>query len=182
MRAFLCFFLFSLVARGADFQSHELSPNFKFDYNDSSWQIMPQRVENTSAQQIDKSMAQQTLVTLQRKQPDEKYHARFHVVTDSLEKFTDTKTPQLVQYQKHTVDFLKSQRFQILSVEPVTLPKVKETAVEIIANQRDFGLKFRQVLFIHGGKAYILTATTRTEKFDDYKPELKTIFDSFEFN
>ena len=182
MRNLVCFFLFSLTAWGATYQSQELSPNFKFDYPESTWEVMPQRVEKNSAQQIDKSMAQQTLVTLQRKLPDEKYHARFHVVTDSLDKFKDTRTSQLIQYQKHTVDFLKSQRFQILSVEPVNLPKVRDIAVEIIANQRDFGLKFRQVLFIHGDKAYILTGTTRTEKFDDYKPELKTIFDSFEFN
>lgn len=182
MRTFIYFFLFSFMAWGANYQSQSLSPNFKFDYNDSNWEVMPQRVEKSTAQQIDQNMAQQTLVTVQRKQPDEKYHARFHVVTDNLDKFKDAKVPQLVQYQKHTVDFLKSQRFQILAVEPVTLPKIKETAVEIIANQRDFGLKFRQVIFLRGDKAYILTATTRTEKFDDYKPELKTIFDSFEFN
>jgi hypothetical protein len=87
----------------------------------------------------------------------------------------------VVQYQKYTVDFLKSQRFQILSVEPVQLPKVNETAVEILANQRDFGLKFKQVIFVYEGKAYILTATTRTEKFDDYKNDIKKFFDTFEF-
>ncbi|MBM4303870.1 MAG: hypothetical protein FJ112_06040 [Deltaproteobacteria bacterium] len=181
MRSFFALFIFSAVAFGATYQSSELAPNFKFDYSEESWEVIPPRLEKTDAQAIDKSMAQQTLVTVQRKQPDEKYHARFHVVTDSLEKFKDTKVPQIVQYQKHTVDFLKSQRFQILSAEPTTLPQVKETAVEIIANQRDFGLKFKQVIFIHQGKAYILTATTRTEKFDAYKPELKVIFDSFHF-
>jgi len=181
MPIFAWIFLSSVVAFGATFQSQQQSPHFKFDYNEGNWELMPQRSEKDGAQQIDKNMAQQTLVTIQKKQPDEKYHARFHVVTDSLDKFKEPKTPPLVQYQKHTVDFLKSQRFQILSVEPITLSKVKEMAVEIIANQRDFGLKFKEVIFIKDNKAYILTATTRTEKFDEYKSDIKMIFDSFEF-
>jgi hypothetical protein len=181
MRSLFALFLFSFCAFGTTYQSSQFFPNFKFDYSEGNWEVVPPRVEKSDAQAIDKSMAQQTLVTVQRKQPDEKYHARFHVVTDSLEKFKDSKVPQIIQYQKHTVDFLKSQRFQILSVEPTTLPQVKETAVEIIANQRDFGLKFKQVVFIHQGKAYILTATTRTEKFDSYKSELTVIFNTFQF-
>ena len=181
MRIILSLVLFSLSSWGNTFQSSQLSPNFKFDYNDVNWEMVPPRIEKGEAQQVDKTMAQQTLVTIQRKTADEKYRARFHVVTDSLEKFKDPKIPQIVQYQKHSVEFLKSQRFQMLSVEPVTLPKVKETAVEIIANQRDFGLKFKQVIFIHEGKAYLLTATTRTEKFDTYKNEISAMFDSFQF-
>ncbi|MFM8315060.1 MAG: PsbP-related protein [Deltaproteobacteria bacterium] len=179
MRLLFVLNLLSVALYGTSFESPVY--NFKFDYNDSLWEVVPSRTEKTDAQQIDKSMAQQTLATVQRKQPDEKYHARFHVVSDSLEKFKDSKVPQLVQYQKHTVDFLKSQRFMILSQEPVQLPLVKETAVEILANQRDFGLKFKQVIFIHEGRVYILTATTRTEKFDDYKSEIKAMFDSFQF-
>jgi dihydroxyacetone kinase-like predicted kinase len=177
----ISFFLSFLTAVvfGATYQSP--NQNLKFDYDETQWEVMPERVEKNEAQQVDKKMAQQTLVAVQRKQPDEKYHARFHVVTDSLEKFKDTKIPMVVQYQKYTVDFLKSQRFQILSVEPVQLPKVNETAVEILANQRDFGLKFKQVIFVYEGKAYILTATTRTEKFDDYKNDIKKFFDTFEF-
>ncbi|NBY21271.1 hypothetical protein EBQ74_13790 [bacterium] len=58
---------------------------------------------------------------------------------------------------------------------------MKENAFEVTANQRDFGLKFKQVAFVHEGKAYILTATARTEKFDSYKNDIKTIFDSFQF-
>jgi hypothetical protein len=177
-------FLFSFVfvtstLFGATYQAP--GQNFKLDYNESLWEVIPARVEKNDAQAIDKSMAQQTLVTLQKKVSDEKYHARFHVVTDTLEKFKDTQLPQIVQYQKHTVEFLKGQRFQILSVEPISLPNVKEMAVEIIANQRDFGLKFKQVIVLYEGKAYILTATTRTEKFDDYKSELNGMFNSFQF-
>lgn len=168
---------------GAIFQSSNQAPtpNFKFEYPEANWELLPSRTEKTEAQLVDKNMAQQTLVTIQRKQSDEKYHARFHVVADSLEKFKDSKTPLIAQYQKHTVDFLKSQRFQILSVEPVQLPYIKESTVEIVANQRDFGLKFKQVIFVYEGKAYILTATTRTEKFNDYRNEIKPIFDTFQF-
>ncbi len=168
---------------GATFESIAKSkePHIKFNYPDAEWEVLPPRVEKEAAQQVDKSMAQQTLVVIQRKQADEKYHARFHVVTDSLEKFNDPKVPVIVQYQKHVVDFLKNQRCMILSNEPIQLPNVKENAFEVTANQRDFGLKFKQVAFVHEGKAYILTATARTEKFDSYKNDIKTIFDSFQF-
>lgn len=179
MRIYCLLSLMSLGLFGATFQSS--SENFKFNYNDSNWEVVALRFEKNGAEDIDKSMAQQTVATIHRIQADDKYHARFHVVTDSIAKFTDTKTPVVSQYQKYTVEFLKSQRFQIFSVEPIQLPNVKETAFEIIANQRDFGLKFKQVIFVHSGKAYILTATTRTEKYDAYKNELKVIFDSFEF-
>lgn len=168
---------------GATYESSNRSstPQIKFSYPEADWEVLPNRAETEGAQQVDKTMAQQTLVVVQKKQPDDKYRARFHVVTDSLDKFKEGKVPLIVQYQKYTVDFLKSQRCLILSTEPIQLPHVKDTAVEVVANQRDFGLKFKQVIFIHDGKAYLLTATTRTQKFDDYKKEINQFFETFQF-
>jgi hypothetical protein len=78
---------------------------------------------------------------------------------------------------------MKSQRFHILSSGPKVLAKLGLPAFEIVANQRDFGLTFRQVVFLWeaAGKpeAYLVTATTRTNKFDEYKKDLDGLFDSF---
>lgn len=183
MRPVFFLIFFASAVFGATFETANKAPepNIKFTYPEAHWEVLPPRTEKEAAQQVDKNMAQQTLVVIQRKQADEKYHARFHVVTDSVEKFKNTKLPLIVQYQNYVVDFLKNQRCMILSNEPIQLPLVKETAIEVMANQRDFGLKFKQVAFIHEGRAFILTATARTEKFDNYKEDIKAIFDSFQF-
>ena len=77
---------------------------------------------------------------------------------------------------------MKSQRFRILSSELVRLPGVKTPGIEIVADQRDFGLTFRQVIFLKDGQAYLLTAAARSKSYRNYQPELDKIFNSFSFN
>lgn len=172
--------LVSSLSQAAHFKTQE-SP-FQFQFDDSNWELLPTRAETKAAAEVDQKMAEATLVNLQRKQADDKYRARFSVVSDSLEKFKDGKISPLVQYQKHAVDFLKSQRFQILSTENIKLGKMQLPAVEVVASQRDFGLKFKQVIFVKEDRAFLLTLATRIEKFDSTLTEVKSIFDSFDFN
>lgn len=151
----------------------------EFDYDDSQWEIVPNGGNARPLEAVDKTMAERTLVTVQRKLADDKYRARFSVVVDPAEKFTGNESERLVAYQKHAVDFLTGQRFHILSTQKTTLPNVKSPAVEIMANQRDFGLMFRQVAVLVGKEAYLLTAAARTKKFPDYQAEIAKMFSSF---
>ncbi len=153
--------------------------NIHFDYDDTTWELKETPVK-PQAEEVDKSMAQKTIVNLQKKLSDEKYHSRFSIVLDDASKVKKTSAGIYKDYQKHTVEFLKSQRFDVISVKEVKLPKVAEPAFEVMANQRDFGLLFRQVVFLKGDTAYLLTAATRTKKYEDYAKELDKIFDSVE--
>ncbi len=182
MNFFLLFPLFLLSAANAAVHTNN-DRHFSFDYDEAKWEVVPDKAgdKKQSGQDVDRAMAQKTLVTVQRKDADDKYHARFSVVTDSLSGFKGSAVEQLVAYRKHALDFLKSQRFHILTTEERKLPLVPETAFEVTANQRDFGLTFRQVVFLHGNQAYLLTAATRTAKFEEYGKELQKVFDSFKF-
>jgi hypothetical protein len=174
------FLLLITLANAQTFTNAER--HFSFDYDESKWEVVPEKPEEKKrGADVDQAMAQKTLVTIQRKDADDKYHARFSVVTDSITKYKGTPVEQLVEYRKHALEFLKSQRFHILTTDERKLPGVTEPAFEVTANQRDFGLTFRQVVFIHGTEAYLLTAATRTAKFDEYGKELKTVFDTFKF-
>ena len=170
--------------RGADGATYR-NPNqgFSFEYDEKNWTLVDvDSKASSTAQDVDKAMAQRTLVSVQHNQADEKYRSRFSVVIDNLDNFKGSPAEQLLLYQTHALNFLKSQRFQILGTTRTTLPKLSEPAFEILANQRDFGLTFRQVIFIHGGLAYLLTVAARTARFDSSKPEMKPLFDSFSFN
>ena len=156
---------------------------FQVDYDDSSWEIVVEDAKAKSrADDNDKAVAQRTLVTLQRRVADDKYHARFSVVVDSLAKFPGVPAERLVKYRKHAVDFLKGQRFHLFETHDYTLPKIGTLGFETLASQRDFGLMFKQVVFLRSEEAFLLTAATRTDKFDGYKPELTKLFDSFRFS
>lgn len=155
--------------------------NIRFDYDDATWELKETPVK-AQAEEVDKNMAQKTIVNLQMRQADEKYHSRFSIVSDDASKIKKTKEGIFKDYQKHTVEFLKSQRFDILSIKEAKLAKVAEPAFEIMANQRDFGLLFRQVVFLKGETAYLLTAATRTKKYETYAKELDKIFDSVEIS
>ena len=156
--------------------------NFVFQYDESRWEIIaPTERQTRGGEPVDRAMASMTLVNLQRKQPDDKYHARFSVVVDSTKKFSGGVEEQFTAYQKHATEFLKNQRFHILSTAPKRLPKLGPPAFEIVANQRDFGLKFRQIIFLKEGEAHLLTAAARTAKFVDYEKEIQGFFDSFQF-
>jgi hypothetical protein len=178
------FFLFGVgtallgrLAVGAAYTSP--SGGFSLDYDEANWEVV--KGPTAAKQDVDEKMAERTLVTLQRKNADEKYRTRFSVVEDDASHYTQPGLERLVAYNQHAVDFLKSQRFRILSTAPRTLPKVGEPGVETVANQRDFGLTFRQVVFLRGKNAYLLTAATRTNRFETYGKEIQALFESFHF-
>jgi len=154
---------------------------YYFEYDEAQWELVT-GAKVPATQDVDKAMEGRTLTTLQRKEADEKYRARISVVVDDPIKATKGKS-DLAAYAKHAMEFMKSQRFDIQSSEPKILPRLGTPAFEIVANQRDFGLSFRQVVFLWetGGKkqAYLLTAATRTNKYDAYKAELDKVFNSF---
>lgn len=171
--------LLSLSARAAHFGTPESA--FQFDYDDAKWEVVAPA--KTATLDVDKSMEGKTLVTLQRKEADEKYRARFSVVVDDPSKLSGSAKTELAGYAKHAVEFMREQRFHVLSTDAKILPRLGAPTYEIVANQRDFGLSFRQVVFFWDktGKreAYLLTAATRTNKYDAYKAELDQLFNSF---
>lgn len=175
---YLLICLFSVSALGARY--HRPHYGFFFEYDESKWELVPDPKETSQAPEVDKKMAEKTLVTVQRKQADEKYHARFSVVVDNKELSSKGTTP-LAAYHKHALDFLKSQRFHVVSSEEKKLRNVDSPAIEIIANQRDFGLTFRQVIFLRDKEAYLLTVATRTKSYDSLRAETNRFFDSFTF-
>jgi hypothetical protein len=155
----------------------QLQPSFRLTYDEKNWEAVSSTKDSKipPKETVDQVMAEKTLTVLQRKNSDDKYRARVSVVMDPLKK----EEASLAAYQKHAVDFMKSQRFTILSQEPKKLPHISESAMEITANQRDFGLTFRQIIFVKGENAYLLTATTRTDKFASYEKEIEEILSSF---
>lgn len=159
--------------------------SFSFAFDDKTWEIVV-APGAAGAQDVDRAMAERTVATLQRRNADEKYRARFSVVVDDPTRIKEKGATPLEAYARHALEFLKNQRFHVLSSGPKKLPKVSDGGYEIVAHQRDFGLTFRQQIFLHksGSKteAYLLTAATRTNKFDGYKGELDSLFDSFTFS
>ncbi len=153
--------------------------NIRFDYDEATWEIKDAATK-PQGEEVDKNMAQKTIVNLQRKISDERYHSRFSLVLDDASKIKKTAPTLFESYQKHAVEFMKSQRFDVISTKEVKLPKIKEPAFEIRANQRDFGLLFRQIVFLKGDTAYLLTAATRTLKYEAYEKEIDKMFNSFE--
>jgi hypothetical protein len=153
---------------------------FSLEYDDKNWEAV-QGGKSVNPQEVDQAMADRTVAILQRKNADDKYRARVSVVIDPVKKELKGATP-LIAYEKHAVDFMKSQRYSIRSEEPIQLPHVKENAMAITATQRDFGLTFRQIIFVKGTNAYLLTATARTDKFASYEKELEGILTSFKWD
>ncbi len=155
---------------------------YQFEFDETNWELVAP-AKQSATQDVDKAMEGRTLTTLQRKVADEKYHARFSVVVDDPTRLPAKVGADLSGYAKHAVDFMTGQRFHVLSSEAKIFPRLGVPAYEIIANQRDFGLTFRQVIFLRekDGKreAYLVTAAVRTNKFDSYKAELDKFFNSF---
>ncbi len=175
----ILFLSLSFPALAAQYTNPERG--FHFDYDDSTWDVVPNKGnQNRPLEAVDKTMADRTLVTIQRKLADDKHHARFSVVVDPIGKFGTMETERLIGYQKHAVDFMKGQRFHIIEAKKVTLGKLKYPAFEILANQRDFGLYFRQVAVLVGDEAYLLTAASRTAKFPQYATDINRFFDTFQ--
>ncbi len=177
-----CLAIYSIVLplQAATYTDKE--KGFSLEYNDTLWRVVPKSTEKKTAADVDMEMAKRTLVTLERIPSDDKYHTRFSVVIDDLKKYEGNPLVQLTKYYKDALEFLKNQRFRILSTDPTKLPKVSEPAFEIVATQRDFGLTTRQLIIVHEKQAYLLTASTRNTVFDAQKAELAAVFDSFAFS
>lgn len=153
---------------------HDPVSKISFAYDENLWEVVPT-----------KSNEKETLVNLQRKKADKDgdtvYFSRISVVkedTAQVKKVRESKLPKLQAYQSHAVEFLRSQRFDILSSDMKKIDGIPAGAFEIMANQRDFGLTFQQLGFLNGETAYLVTATVRTKKFGDYKAELEKLFES----
>lgn len=163
---------FLSVAFGVTF--HDPVSRISFTYDENRWEVVPIKTNQ-----------KETLVNLQRKVADKDgdtvYFSRISIVredTGEVKKVKNSKLPKLQAYQSYAVEFLKSQRFDILSSEKTTVEGIPSGSFEIVANQRDFGLTFQQMGFLNGDTGYLVTATVRTKKFGEYKDELEKIFQS----
>ncbi len=130
----------------------------------------------TASASVDQKMKEQTLLTIQKAKADDGYHARFSVVTDSATPFKKKDKSLAESYEAHAIDFLKSQRFTILSQERKKLPNAPTTGLEVVAHQRDFGLTFRQHILLQGERAYLLTAASRSQQSKEYQPQWDQFF------
>lgn len=119
------------------------------------------------------------LVGIQRKQADDGYHPRFSVVMEDARRFNTSEIAGQVRYKNYVVDFLKDQRFQIISQKTQMLVSGLP-AFEITAFQRDFGLTYRQWAVMDGPRAFLLTAAARVKRFESYEVEIGQIMRSFE--
>jgi hypothetical protein len=153
---------------------HEPVSKISFTYDENLWEVVPTKANE-----------KETLVNLQRKVADKDgdttYFSRISIVkedTTQVKKVKSSKLPKLQAYQIHAAEFLRSQRFDILSSEMKKVEGIPAGAFEILANQRDFGLTFQQLGFLDGDTAYLLTATVRTKKLGEYKAELAKMFQS----
>jgi len=178
INVFTVLIFFPVLALGTIYQ--HTAPEFSVDYNDAAWELKPIETKANQAA-VDKSMAEKTLVNLQRRQADDKYHSRFSVVIDEAKRFAEPGKPLLDSYRKHAVEFLESQRFSVKPAQAIKLPGVAAPAIEIIGEQRDFGLTFRQIVFLDGDQAVLVTGATRKDKYDAQAKELQGLFDSFKW-
>lgn len=119
------------------------------------------------------------LVGIQRKQKDDGYHPRFSVVMEDTRRFNTSEIAGQVRYKNYVVDFLKDQRFQIISQKTQMLVSGLP-AFEITAFQRDFGLTYRQWGVMDRSHAFLLTAAARVKRFESYEVEMGQIMRSFE--
>jgi len=172
-------FLLPLVALATPYE--HTAPRFAFDYDDTAWEMTKAPAPVAREAEVDKKMAEKTLVTVQRRQADAKYHARFSVVLDEAKRFEKAGVPLVETYRDHAVEFLKGQRFAIQSVKEIKLPGAPSPAFEILGNQRDFGLTFRQIVFLDGSQAVLLTGATRTDKYDEQSKDIEKILTSFKW-
>lgn len=178
----LCFFsiVFPPLAEAVTF-SDPVS-HFNFAYDESLWEVAPI-----------KTGEKETLLNLQRKTPDKEgdttYFSRISVVRENISKnpavqnlISKKKLSSLQAYQGHAAEFMRSQRFDILSSDLKKASGIPGGAFELVANQRDFGLTFQQWGFVFEDQAFLVTATVRTKKFPEYKAELEQLFQSIKIS
>lgn len=169
--AFVATFAFAHMSLAATYTNP--TRGLSFDYDESQWEVISTDAKKLPGESdVDKEMRQKTLVTLQRKTATEKYKSRFSVVLDSLEgALKGKKNLTFETYQKYAVDFLKSQRFSVLKEGKKGLPRFPES-YEVVANQRDFGLTFHQVMLLQSSNVYLVTLAARTSEFASYSVEM----------
>lgn len=158
------------------------SPKFTVEYDESAWQEVAASKTRPAREEVDKKMAGATLIVIERKEADDKYHSRFSVVVDEKFKGKGTaETSELSLYAKEASDFLKEQGFDVSEVKSYKLPKVDLPAVELKGSQRHLGLTFLQVVTVKNGQAFLLTSAARIKKFDEQAKDLRGMIDSFRF-
>ena len=153
-----------------------------FQYDEKNWELV-ESAKPKAPDSVDAKMQGKTVVTLQRKNADEKYRARFSIVVDSLEKAKPQKGEAPYRaYTRYSQAFLKSQRFSVLDSRKMKVGLPAYEATDSTLFQRDFGLKFRQVIFVRGADAYLLTFTSRMKPFDDYGKEIEELLSTLRFS
>ncbi|MEZ4751100.1 MAG: hypothetical protein R3B54_10905 [Bdellovibrionota bacterium] len=172
-------YVFSLVfavfpALGATY-THQ-GGDFSFQFDDKAWEVS----KKWDSKEVEGQNAYESLVAIQKKAADEDYHTRFSVVREDASRFLSEKDP-LGAYHRYALKFLESQAFGNVQVERNRdlVPALKREAIETVASQRSFGLTFKQVIFLDGKYAYLLTAAVRREKFPSEKKEIDPLFQSF---
>ncbi|MCB0417757.1 MAG: hypothetical protein KDD39_08910 [Bdellovibrionales bacterium] len=149
--------------------------DFSFQFDDT-WELS----KKWDSKEVEGQNPYESLVAIQKKTADQDYHTRFSVVREDASRFMKEKDP-LGAYQQYALKFLESQAFGNVQVVRgrELLPKLKREAIETVASQRSFGLTFKQVIFLDGKYAYLLTAAVRREKFQSEKKEIDPLFQSF---
>lgn len=149
----------------------------RLEYDERLWEVSPRQAAEAPG-----TTPHKTLAALQRKAPDDRYHARFSVVTESLDAVRKKagKRDLLDAYHEHAIEFLKSQRFADIESERRSgiVPAVPGPAWETTASHRDFGLKFRQIVFLAGDRAYLVTMAARPDKFFAYEADFRKLVGS----
>ncbi|NBX92376.1 MAG: hypothetical protein EB078_03700 [Proteobacteria bacterium] len=170
----LCGLGFPLLAATYSDPQHRIS----FQYDDTLWETGAPKRNDV-----------ETLVSLQRRTPDKEgdttYFSRLSIVKEDWSKIKtvkESKLPRLEAYKNHAAEFLKSQRFDILSAAVRKTTGIPDGIFEIVARQRDFGLTFQQVGFLEKENAYLVTITVRTQKFPEYQTEINQILNSLKIN
>jgi hypothetical protein len=164
--------LLNFSSFGAVFEDPQMGLSFQYD--ESLWEPNREKVSGS-----------EVLFSLQRKVADKEgdtvYFSRVSIVKETLSNIKNLKISKLSPlqaYQVRAVEFLKSQRFNILTSESKNNESVPGGFFEIGANQRDFGLTFQQMGFVTKDSGVLVTATVRTSKFPEYKEELSKMFQS----
>ncbi|NBT58848.1 hypothetical protein EBT16_08710, partial [bacterium] len=92
---------------------HDPVSRISFSYDENLWEVAPVKTNE-----------KETLLNLQRKVADKDgdtvYYSRISIVKEDLnqiQKVKNSKFPKLQAYQSYAIEFLKSQRFDILSSE-----------------------------------------------------------------
>jgi len=172
----LIFLLVFAIPHATLIAAHFSKGVLSFDYDEKKWEISSETAKPAKAPASLKG----TVVALEHKKAKDRYRARISVVEDKITK-EKKQLSRPENYHRHSVEFLKSQRFRIISKGKTKLSGISQPVYETVASQRDFGLMTRQIVLSHQGKIYLLTASTRIDNFEEHKNEIARLFNSFRF-